>query len=155
MSVGGVRSIHMLRTRRIGGIASADVHVQVEPRLSVSEGHRIAVKVEDRLKEEIEEIEDVTVHIDPEDDELAPIVGDLPLRTQALSRLDQLWAEIEFPHPKESIVLHYLGGKIEVDVYLKCDHEISKSALTGFQQKLQTAVENDAEFGDIRAYVCL
>ncbi|MGD8590441.1 MAG: cation diffusion facilitator family transporter, partial [Chromatiales bacterium] len=35
-SVSGVSNIHMLRTRKLGGHASADVHVQVDPWLSVS-----------------------------------------------------------------------------------------------------------------------
>ena len=82
MSVGGARDVHMLRTRRIGGYASADVHVQVEPRLSVSEGHMIALLVENRLKQEIDEIDDVTVHIDPEDDETVPACADLPPRAR-------------------------------------------------------------------------
>ena len=42
MGVDGVRSVHLLRTRRHGAEASADVHVQVSPRLSVSEGHMIS-----------------------------------------------------------------------------------------------------------------
>ena len=44
--IGGVVSVHSLRTRRIGSNISADVHVQVEPYLSVSEGHIISVSVE-------------------------------------------------------------------------------------------------------------
>jgi len=35
----------------------------------VSEGHRIGEKVRGELIAEIEEVADVTVHIDPEDDE--------------------------------------------------------------------------------------
>jgi divalent metal cation (Fe/Co/Zn/Cd) transporter len=37
---------HSLRTRKIGSAISADVHVQVDPFLSVSEGHIISVSVE-------------------------------------------------------------------------------------------------------------
>ena len=69
MDIDGVRSVHMLRTRRHGAEASADVHIQVAPRLSVSEGHMISQAVEDRMIGKLEAITDVTVHIDPEDDE--------------------------------------------------------------------------------------
>ncbi len=68
-SVAGVKDVHMLRTRKMGGHASADVHVQVASWLSVSEGHRISEVVMQRLLESVEELVDVTVHIDPEDDE--------------------------------------------------------------------------------------
>ena len=89
MGIDGVRSVHMLRTRRHGAEASADVHVQVAPRLSVSEGHMISQAVEDRLIEKVESITDVTVHIDPEDDEHASPCTQLPLRDEILRRLQR------------------------------------------------------------------
>ncbi|MBT3745009.1 MAG: cation transporter, partial [Candidatus Thioglobus sp.] len=44
--ISGVNSVHSLRTRKIGQLISCDVHVQVDPYLSVSEGHIISVSVE-------------------------------------------------------------------------------------------------------------
>ncbi len=64
-----VRELHMLRTRRLGHHAHVDVHILVGPKLSVSEGHHISETVEKSLKDSFDEINDVTVHIDPEDDE--------------------------------------------------------------------------------------
>lgn len=114
-SVDGVRSIHMLRTRRHGHEAAADVHVQVSPRISVSEGHMISQVVEDRLKDSVDEITDVTVHIDPEDDEQAPPCRGLPLRKDALAMLTQDWPALPDPH---TFQLHYLSGKIDVELVL-------------------------------------
>jgi len=81
----------MLRTRRHGWQASVDVHILVDPKLSVSEGHMIALLVENRLKSRINEITDVTVHIDPENDEAEPASVELPTRAEVLARLGQLW----------------------------------------------------------------
>ncbi|WP_419630013.1 cation diffusion facilitator family transporter, partial [Thiolapillus sp.] len=94
-NIPGVRSLHMLRTRRQGHEAMADVHVQVAPWISVSEGHMISIAVEEQIKDNIEEIADVTVHIDPEDDETAPTCKGLPLREQALETLQEAWGELE------------------------------------------------------------
>ena len=55
-----------------------EVHILVEPWLSVSEGHMISQAVEDRVIDKVESITDVTVHIDPEDDESAPTCRGLP-----------------------------------------------------------------------------
>jgi len=44
-SVSGARDLHLLRTRRIGGEALVDVHVLVDNKLSVSEGHQISETV--------------------------------------------------------------------------------------------------------------
>ncbi|PVV16745.1 MAG: cation transporter, partial [gamma proteobacterium symbiont of Ctena orbiculata] len=59
-TISGVKSVHMLRTRKLGGHAMADVHVQVDPWLSVSEGHRIAEVVQYGLIDGVDVLEDVT-----------------------------------------------------------------------------------------------
>jgi cation diffusion facilitator family transporter len=41
----GVRGAHGLRTRWMGGVLLADIHIIVAPRISVSEGHRISESV--------------------------------------------------------------------------------------------------------------
>jgi cation diffusion facilitator family transporter len=118
MAIDGVRSVHMLRTRRQGAEASADVHVQVAPRISVSEGHMISQAVEDRLIAQVGSISDVTVHIDPEDDEDAPPCRDLPLRAEATLALEQAWQAGQVLPARYELRLHYLAGRIDVEVVL-------------------------------------
>ena len=151
-TVGGVRDLHMLRTRKHGGQASADVHLLVDPRISVSEGHAIAVMVEQRLKHEIDEITDVTVHIDPEDDDAAPPTMGLPLRAEALGRLDRHWAGIAAANHRTGVTLHYLGGRIEVEVMLPLaivEGDPEQPRILG--ERLQAAVSDDADFGRVTA----
>lgn len=147
LSVDGVRSVHMLRTRRHGHQAAADVHVQVDPRLSVSEGHMISQAVEKQLKWAVESINDVTVHIDPEDDERARPCWDLPLRSQALERLKAIWPEFQGKH---QIVLHYLSGKIDVDVEFALDRCADPREALALQHQLQEALEPEPDFGQVR-----
>lgn len=116
-SVGGVRDIHMLRTRRLGGQILADVHVLVDPEISVSEGHLISLLVEQRLKREME-VTDVTVHIDPEDDQDAPRGPLPPLRAEILARLDELWSGIPEAQKRQRLLLHYLDGRVQVELFL-------------------------------------
>lgn len=116
-AVGGVRDVHMLRTRKYGGDASADVHVLVDPKISVSEGHMITLLVEEHLKAEVDEVVDVTIHIDPEDDERATPCRGLPPRSEALARLDAVWAGIAHASERYRTVLHYLRGRIDVEVF--------------------------------------
>lgn len=118
MNVSGVNELHMLRTRRSGSDALVDVHILVDPRLSVSEGHQIGEYVRATLLEQIEEVSDVTVHIDPEDDELAPTCAGLPLRDEILRRLEDRWSTLAPAPVVDRVVLHYLSGKVDVDVFL-------------------------------------
>ena len=64
LAVSGVKDIHALRTRRSGSGFFVDLHVLVEPRLSVQEGHVIAGCVKSALLEN-PDIMDVLVHIEP------------------------------------------------------------------------------------------
>ena len=152
-SVGGVRDIHMLRTRLHGGQASADVHVLVDPQVSVSEGHMISLLVERRLKREIDEIADVTVHIDPEDDERAPPTDALPLRAEALARLASAWSHIPAATERTRVVLHYLSGVIQVDVFLPMAAVLRPGAQPEvLRSSLQEALSAHPEFGTVRVY---
>jgi len=152
LSVGGVRDIHMLRTRRHGGQATADVHVLVDPRLTVSEGHMISLQVEQRLKREIAEIEDVTVHVDPEDDSTAPPCIDLPLRPAAMARLHAAWSHLDCLAKARRVGLHYLSGRIDVDVYLPLGCYGSAADAAALRDALQTALAASPEFGRVAVY---
>jgi len=116
--VQGVRALHMLRTRKMGSDALVDVHIQVDSFLSVSEGHQISETVRQQLLQNIEDVSDVTVHIDPEDDEFAATCCQLPPREQIMSRLYEAWQGIEAVNQIQSVSLHYLDGSIQVDVKL-------------------------------------
>jgi len=118
LNVDGVRTLHMLRTRRMGQDALVDVHIMVPPKLSVSEGHHIGETVRSRVIREVDEVNDVMVHIDPEDDETSPPSLKLPLRGELMDRLAAAWANIPAAHHIEKVTLHYLDGKIAVDLLL-------------------------------------
>jgi len=149
----GVNSVHTLRTRKVGHKKSADVHVQVNPFLSVSEGHIISVSVERVAKECIEELDDVTVHIDPENDEEkedAPY-KDLPERAQALKIISQSLKLENVNYNIEKTQLHYLEGEILVDFFLSADY-LKNQELNNIKSELSTALEKLPDFGEVKVY---
>lgn len=115
--VKGVRSIHMLRSRKSAGDAFIDVHIQVDPLLSVSEGHQIGDAVRRRLLDAVDVVSDVTVHIDPEDDESGSPCGNLPYREKVIEELKQCWPQLP-ASAIESVTLHYLSGEIQIELDL-------------------------------------
>jgi len=152
-SIDGAEDFHMLRTRSLGGHAAVDVHVRVSPRLSVSEGHMISLIVEQRLKKELEEIEDVTVHIDAEDDESAIRSNSLPLRAEALALLNQCWQEIHCIKLQKQIILHYLDGKIEIDLYFPREQQSQLGDIKQLEATLQQAISQHSHFGKVQIYI--
>jgi len=69
-AVPGVRDWHLLRTRRVGREAFVDVHVLVDPALSVVAGHRISMDVEQSIHCAFQRPINVIVHIEPDSEEL-------------------------------------------------------------------------------------
>ena len=63
--VEGVLDMHDLRVRTSGGLYQMEIHIVVDGRLTVSEGHGVAKEVESCLAEEIEDFDRVIVHVDP------------------------------------------------------------------------------------------
>ena len=63
--VDGVLDMHDLKVRMSGGLYQMETHIVVDGQLTVIEGHRLAKTVESCLKSEIEELDQVIVHVDP------------------------------------------------------------------------------------------
>jgi len=70
-TVEGVIDMHDLRVRTSGGLYQMETHIVVDGQLSVAEGHRIAKAVESCLTEEVADLDQIIVHVDPamEEDE--------------------------------------------------------------------------------------
>jgi len=66
-SVHGVLSAEKCRVRKSGLAYIADLHIRVKGDLTVREGHRISHEVKDRLLESELPLDDVTVHLEPEE----------------------------------------------------------------------------------------
>ena len=67
VAVDGVRDAHALRTRYVGSKLAVDLHVVVDPDLSVEEGHGIGEAVKRALIDEGPKVQDVLVKVEPDD----------------------------------------------------------------------------------------
>jgi cation diffusion facilitator family transporter len=117
----GVEKIHQLRTRMMGQDIFVDVHVLVDPFISVSAGHYIAQDVHHRLLQKLPKIKDVTVHIDPEDDEDGNPNMHLPNSHEIAEELIKKWRKVQPMIVDWSA--HYLKGEIQIDLVL--NHELN------------------------------
>lgn len=120
--VPGVKAMHLLRNRSMAGQVFIDVHVQVDPHITVSEGHYIATQVHQELVNTIDNVEDVTVHIDPEADQESKAIISLLPRTELLQLLNDRLGNIEAYRQHHEIRLHYLRGKLTIEMVLPIDY---------------------------------
>jgi len=148
-AVSGVRSVHTLRSRKSAGSAFVDVHIQVDPRLSVSEGHQIADTVRQRLLQQMEEVADVIVHIDPENDESSSPCNDLPARERVIAELKRCWPQLPSA-VIEAVTLHYLAGEIDVELDLPIEILHSTSEAQPLVRQIKLAVRSLAYIHDVQ-----
>ena len=152
LSVDGVKTLHMLRTRRTGGRALVDVHIIVDDRISVSEGHYISEAVRAKLISEIDVVTDVMVHIDPEDDMVRAPSDKLPSRAIVRARLDQYFKDIPEAQHIERMTLHYIDGHIFIDVMIPLEALAEPSSPHLLARRLHDAVNPDKEIADLEVY---
>ena len=110
----GILACHALRSRRMAHKVLIDARVQVAPRISVSEGHRIAETVHDRVLTEHIDVLDVIVHIDVEPDGTR-VARQQPGRAALLAALQENGLnDLE----DDRMTLHYLDSGLEIVLHL-------------------------------------
>ncbi|MBI3901623.1 MAG: cation transporter [Nitrosomonadales bacterium] len=145
----GVCGLHELRTRKMADNALVDAHVLVDPKISVSEGHYIAETARQAVLRK-HHVLDVMVHIDPEDDSLTRPNARLPSRDALLKHLAGRLGE-DLPQGGR-ILLHYLDGKIDVDVFLDFASYPDLAQIEALQRRCNAIVVDDPYFRAIHLH---
>lgn len=141
-----VLNFHDLRTRIIGGEFLIDVHILVDPEMTVTEGHRVAEIARRNLIKAFDNIQDVLVHVDGESD--AEVESIYPITRKELVEIARpLIAELEGSISQPEIRVHHINGKNIVDVFIKIDSkqnmEDSRALVANVKSKLETAPQID------------
>lgn len=142
LQVDGVKDIHSLRTRKSGSMVFVDIHIQVDARASVSEGHQIGQWVTLRLLQDFPSIEDVTFHIDSEEDyhieRPLETISLQPLREEIRTLLINAWSSIDGAQQIHEIRLNYLCTGILAEIHLP----IETASYPNLEGKLTQALDN-------------
>ena len=67
-SVPGIRGVHRVRTRGTEAEVYCDLHIWVDPAMTVRDAHALGDEVEAAVKEQFPAVREVLVHIEPEGD---------------------------------------------------------------------------------------
>ena len=143
----GVESLHELRTRRMAHRALVDAHILVNPRISVSEGHSIAERARGRVLNTHPAVVDVLVHVDPEDDfDHDNNALRMPGRESLLIHLAPLLDGL--PEPQR-VIFHYIGGKVEAEIYLPHNFFEHGTALVEAEETVAKRLTDNAYFSAV------
>jgi divalent metal cation (Fe/Co/Zn/Cd) transporter len=122
----------------------------VHPKISVSEGHRISEAVRAQIIRNVDAVTDVMVHIDPEDDEIVAPSHGLPLRSDVIKTLNKRWEDVKTAQYIEETVLHYLDGKIHVELLLPLERMGDISDSQAIAKKLKELAEEEDCIADVQ-----
>jgi cation diffusion facilitator family transporter len=129
-TVENVKEVHDIVTVYAHGKLYITLHAYVDPNLSVEEAHDIAEKIESKMQAEIEQLENVTVHVEPYDvEKRASDVDEAELKQV----IDKLAKKVKTSLRLKRTVTYAADGKryINIDccftkhVPLKDAHEIA------------------------------
>ena len=64
-SVSQVRDVHDVRLRKIGPYVMGDMRVEVDGRMTVEEAHKIKTEIEEKVRQEFDEVAEIKVRVEP------------------------------------------------------------------------------------------
>ncbi len=153
MQVEGILSVHSFKSRRMASHILLEIHLQIAPYLTASEGHFIGDMAVYRLRARFPDIKHVIFHIDTYDDEAENYCQVLPNRVE-ISRhifeiLDHLDATALNIH---RLNLHYHTDAIEIDLQLN-SRDTAAYELPHLQETLNAELSKHAWFGHLNLLV--
>ena len=82
MATPGVRDAHDLRLRRTGGRVQADVHIALDPAMTLSEAHRLCEAARASVLMQVPDMAEIIIHPEPDGHADGPAAHDAALRPQ-------------------------------------------------------------------------
>lgn len=67
-SIPGVEEAHRVRTRGLQSEIYLDMHVLVDPQMSVADSHRLVDDIESAIEDAYPEVRDILIHVEPDDE---------------------------------------------------------------------------------------
>jgi cation diffusion facilitator family transporter len=60
-----VRGVHSIRLRKLGPYVVGDMHVEVDGKMTVNEAHTLTAQIEEKVKQEFDQVAEIKVRIEP------------------------------------------------------------------------------------------
>jgi len=148
----GVIQTHNLRTRRIGGEVLMDVHILVDHEASVTEGHHIAENVRRELIREMDNVQDVLVHVDTEDDDTFESIY-WANRFYLEKQVDPIIASMKDIQERTHLRAHYHGGKTTLEVFIRMREGIDADEANSVAKELREYLEAIEHVHEVRVFI--
>ena len=149
--VEGVRDVHDLRARWMGGLLLVDLHILVDPDLTVSEGHRVGEALKKELSRAVPHLAEAIVHVEPEEHGVHFDLG--PSREEIVEALREAISGVEGLQAWELLGLHYIGGKVSLDLSLRFPPDWSLDRAREKAREVEEKVRRHRWAGQVRTFL--
>ncbi len=130
----GVARFHELRTRRLGEDIFVDVHIIVQPNISISEAHNTAETVRGNLQSKAG-VADALVHIDAEEDAYYQVMD--VNRDEVEKKAHDAAMGIAGVRDASEVIIHMLNGKVCVDFNVEMDGSLTIAQAQALADKIK------------------
>ena len=132
----GVRGVHNVSVTHYGGKLYATLHVQVEPSTPLSDAHDLAEKIERKIAENLSNVGNVLVHIEPSNIELkkGQIIDEREINDVVKLAAKRYEGELKI----KRVITYTANGKRYIDVECVLSGEISVEEA----HKIASEIEN-------------
>ncbi|MEM1726564.1 MAG: cation diffusion facilitator family transporter [Candidatus Bathyarchaeia archaeon] len=146
--VEGVREVHEVNVVQANGKVCVTLHASVDPKTTVKEAHKLAEEIEKKLTDEMENIGNIAVHIEPYDERVkrGPIVNDEEIQQVIKKAVENL----KLPVNVNCIATYVVHGKRYINV--ECNlagyvsireaHEIASKIEEYVRQRFEETIVN-------------
>ena len=108
----GVKEVHEIEVCYIRSKLYMTLHAYVDPEISVEEAHKIAETIELRIRQKIKSVENVTVHIEPFENDAPELINEAGLRKIVYEVAKSTDDKLEVKH----ILTYSAGGKHYINI---------------------------------------
>jgi len=142
----GIRDVHEVDVVYAHGRVNVTLHASVDPKLSVHEAHELAEKIERSISQKIQNIGNITVHIEPYNSMVRK--GSTTDEKEIQQIIHKLAERIQQPIMVKRVVTYVAGGKryINIDccftgkISVEEAHKIASKIENGVKQRFAKTV---------------
>ena len=147
-----VKGAHSIRVWHSGQHIFAEMHLETDEDISVKESHQISEDAEKKIKGEIAELDGLTVHIEPKEDE--DFNKAILTEEDYIKRIRTLASEVNDVKGVHSIQIRRSGPHIFAEMHLEADENLSVKESHHIAEEVETKIKREiAELDSLTVHI--
>jgi cation diffusion facilitator family transporter len=136
-------AVHNIGLHDDRGRIFVDLHLEVDDHLSLQQAHEMASHIERDLRQDMKDIEQVTVHLESRGTGIGDGLDVTPRERQLVERIRRLTDEIAGPSRCHNIRIHRLGEKVSVSLHCHFDKDTSIVQIHDLTTRIEDRLKKD------------